>query len=94
MPAEEFDLVVLFSYLGLGKLSFNYFKFKGNLMVYNNFVCFLPFSSNSITKEPLFFITFGFFNIELQSGLFLGSTYKSNFIISDNSELYLFGIGS
>lgn len=64
------------------------------MIVCNNFVCILPFSSDSITKEPLFFITFGFFNNELQSGLFLGSTYKSNFIISDKSELYLFGIGS
>lgn len=63
-------------------------------MVYNNFAYFLPSFSISITKEPLFLITLGFFNIVSQSGLFFGSTYKSNLIISDSSELYFFGIGS
>lgn len=63
-------------------------------MVYNNLATFLPLVSSSTNKEPLFFITIGFFSIESLFGLFLGFTYKSYFIISDKPLLYLVGIGS
>lgn len=81
--------------MGLGNFCYNYFKFLGNKIVYNNcalanFYYYGDYGSNS----SIYFLTVESFNIYSQVGLNYGGTFKSEAIMKFNSYEYYLGIFS